>query len=93
MARRTKKQSPLEGLSFNAPKLDEVKQPELDTQPTQQNVMQEQPIEKAVVKTRASNVTLPVDTWDWIDQKHMEARSKGGKPVRKAAIIRSKMVV
>ena len=53
MARRTKKESPLEGLSFNAPKLDEVKQPELDTQPTQQNVVQEQPIEKAVIKSQS----------------------------------------
>jgi hypothetical protein len=27
--------------------------------------------------------------WEWIDTKHAEARSKGGKPLRKAAIIRA----
>jgi hypothetical protein len=40
-------------------------------------------------ETRSSNVTLPVKMWEWIDTKHAEARSKGGKPLRKAAIIRS----
>jgi hypothetical protein len=38
---------------------------------------------------RASNVLLPVHIWDWIDAKHAEARSKGGKAIRKAAIIRA----
>jgi hypothetical protein len=39
--------------------------------------------------TRSSNVILPVRIWDWIDAKHAEARSKGGKAIRKAAIIRA----
>jgi hypothetical protein len=39
--------------------------------------------------TRSSNVTLPVEVWEWIDSKHAQARSKGGKPLRKAAIIRA----
>jgi len=89
MARRTNKQSPLEELSFNAPKLDDVEQPEPDPQPTQQDTVPEQPIEKTVVKTRSSNVTLPINVWDWIDLKHIEARSKGGKPIRKSAIFRA----
>ncbi len=39
--------------------------------------------------SRASNVTLPVAVWEWIDTKHAESRSSGGAPLRKAAVIRS----
>ena len=76
MARRSNKKSPLEDLSFEAPTLDEVEQPE-------------PPKPQESTATRSSNVTLPVDTWDWIDTKYIEARSKGGKQFRKAAIIRA----
>jgi hypothetical protein len=40
-------------------------------------------------ETRSSNVTLPVTVWEWIDRKHAEARTAGGRPLRKAAIIRA----
>jgi hypothetical protein len=47
------------------------------------------PVPAQEEETRASNVTLPVKVWEWIDAKHAEARSNGGKPLRKAAIIRA----
>lgn len=43
--------------------------------------------------TRSSNVTLPVSVWEWIDRKHAEARSRGGAPIRKAAILRAVFAV
>lgn len=43
--------------------------------------------------TRSSNVTLPVSMWEWIDRKHAEARSRGGAPIRKAAILRAVFAV
>jgi hypothetical protein len=41
------------------------------------------------VETRSSNVTLSVTIWEWIDSKHAETRSTGGKSLRKGAIIRA----
>jgi hypothetical protein len=83
------KSHPLDSLTFKAPKLDEA--------PAQATVPEVSPpsIESAASslpkeeETRSSNVTLPVKVWEWIDAKHAEARSKGGKPLRKAAIIRA----
>ena len=40
-------------------------------------------------ESRASNVTLPVEVWEWIDSKHAESRRDGGKALRKAAIFRA----
>ena len=49
----------------------------------------DQPAPAESEPTRSSNVILPVRIWDWIDAKHAEARSNGGKAIRKAAIIRA----
>jgi hypothetical protein len=73
---------PLDNLSFSAPKLEEV-------QPVIQASKPAAPPPVAEEETRASNVTLPVTVWEWIDTKHAEARTKKGKPLRKAAIIRA----
>jgi hypothetical protein len=72
---------------FNPPKLDETPMLPMQGQPTQpaKTDTPSTPEED----TRSSNVTLPVKVWEWIDAKHAEARSKGGKPLRKAAIIRA----
>lgn len=42
---------------------------------------------------RSSNVTLPASIWEWIDRKQVEARSRGGAPFRKSAIIRAAFLV
>jgi len=72
-----KKAHPLDNLTFGAQKLDEIESVAPPPAPTPK------------VETRASNVTLPVPAWEWIDAKHAEARSKGGHPLRKSAIIRA----
>jgi hypothetical protein len=83
------KSHPQDSLTFDAPKLDEA---------SAQQAVHETPAPSAKVvestitteeETRASNVTLPARIWESIDAKHAEARSKGGKPLRKAAIIRA----
>src|SRR5687768_4984333 len=76
------KSHPLDNLSFSAPKLEEV-QPVIQAQKT------DEPPPVAEEETRASNVTLPIRAWEWIDAKHAQARTKKGKPLRKAAIIRA----
>jgi hypothetical protein len=81
------KPHPLDSLTFNPPKLDEaapLSQPEVPAPP----VKTAEPLAPEE-DTRSSNVTLPIKVWEWIDSKHAEARSKGGKPLRKAAIIRA----
>lgn len=80
------KSHPLDSLTFKAPKLDETPSvimapPTTASTPTLQQDEAEE--------TRSSNVTLPIRVWEWIDAKHAEARSKGGKPLRKAAVIRA----
>jgi hypothetical protein len=79
------KSHPLDSLTFTAPKLDEAP-PVVSAPPTAPAAPKE---EVDAEETRSSNVTLPVRIWEWIDAKHAEARSKGGKPLRKAAIIRA----
>jgi hypothetical protein len=80
---------PLDSLTFNAPKLDEKPPqqaaPKAPASPAEK--LEEPPPPEE--ETRSSNVTLPARMWEWIDAKHAEARSKGGKPLRKAAIIRA----
>src|SRR3954465_3539007 len=79
------KPHPLDSLTFKPSKLDEAPPlPEAPTPPAKTTAPQ--PPEE---DTRSSNVTLPVKVWEWIDTKHAQARSKGGKPLRKAAIIRA----
>src|SRR5689334_3792810 len=79
------KSHPLDSLTFKPSKLDEAPPlPEAPTPPAKTTAPQ--PPEE---DTRSSNVTLPVKVWEWIDSKHTEARSKRGKPLRKAAIIRA----
>jgi hypothetical protein len=78
------KSHPLDGLSFVAPRLEEV---EPSAPPVPQKAAEPPPV--AEEETRASNVTLPVKVWEWIDAKHAQARSNGGKPLRKSAIIRA----
>jgi hypothetical protein len=82
-----KRSHPLEGLTFNAPKLDDVQPAEPPAAPTPAQAPQPQAAPE--VETRSSNVTLPAPIWEWIDAKHAQARSVGGKPMRKAAIIRA----
>jgi hypothetical protein len=83
----TKRKHPVADLTFNAPKLDEV--------PSSQEEPQRKPAPKppTTEETRASNVTLPISMWEWIDAKHAEARTGGGKPLRKSAIIRAVFAV
>jgi hypothetical protein len=76
------KSHPLDNLSFSAPKLEEV-------QPVIHAAKTAAPPPVAEEETRASNVTLQVRAWEWIDAKHAQARSNRGKPLRKAAIIRA----
>jgi hypothetical protein len=87
-----KRGHPLEGLTFNAPKLEEVQPaeppaPALSIVPAPEKPTQPQAAPE--IETRSSNVTLPANIWEWIDAKHAQARSAGGKPMRKAAIIRA----
>jgi hypothetical protein len=81
------KSHPLDSLTFKPPKLDEAPVLPMSepTPPPAKVSMPTVPEED----TRSSNVTLPVKMWEWIDTKHAEARSKGGKPLRKSAIIRA----
>jgi hypothetical protein len=39
--------------------------------------------------TSASNVTLPVSMWNWIDDRHREIQRSGWRAVRKASVIRA----
>jgi len=81
---RKQKDHPLDSLTFSAPKLDEMLLvPEPD-----QSVSGPASKHKEV-ETRSSNVTLPAPIWEWIDAKHAEARSAGGKAIRKSSIIRA----
>jgi hypothetical protein len=81
------KPHPLDSLTFIGPKLNEA--PALPApEPTVRLSKTPAPLVPEE-DTRSSNVTLPVKVWEWIDTKHAEARSKGGKPLRKAAIIRA----
>lgn len=76
-----RKPHPLDALSFT------VTPPPAPT-PKPDPVPQSVPVVESDA-TRSSNVTLPVSVWEWIDAKHAEARSNGGAPLRKAAIIRA----
>ena len=78
-----RKAHPLESLTFDAPAA-----PAPTAAPTQAAA----PAERAPA-LRASNVTLPVDVWEWIDRKQAEARSRGGAAFRKSAIIRAAFLV
>lgn len=78
-----RKPHPLESLTFTAPSAAPAPAPQATPAP-------EAPPEEP---TRSSNVTLPVSVWEWIDRKHAEARSRGGAPIRKAAILRAVFAV
>lgn len=80
-----RKHHPLDNLTFTAPKLDESPPP--TTAPAAAPAKAESPPQPSA--SRSSNVTLPVAVWEWIDAKHAQARSDGGPPLRKAAIIRA----
>ena len=81
------KPHPLDSLTFTPPKLSES-----SALPSPEQPAPEMKTSKSTAPgedTRSSNVTLPSKVWEWIDAKHAEARRKGGKPLRKAAIIRA----
>lgn len=89
-----KKPHPLESLSFHTPAAP-APQPAPpssrgDTRPAPSAAPAPTEPEEA---TRSSNVTLPVSVWEWVDRKHVEARSRGGAAFRKAAIIRAAFAV
>ncbi len=79
-----RKPHPLESLTFAAPAPT--------PQPTDASTAPPAPA-PTEEPTRSSNVTLPVSVWEWIDRKHAEARSRGGAPIRKAAILRAVFAV
>jgi hypothetical protein len=80
-----KRSHPLDSLTFAAPKLDAPQDPAVPSVLAPTHPSQTAPEEAS----RSSNVTLPIKVWEWIDTKHAEARRNGGKPLRKAAIIRA----
>ena len=77
-----RKAHPLADLKFTAPNAAPQPAPAPQAPPAQTEEL-----------TRSSNVTLPVSVWEWIDRKHAEARSRGGAPIRKAAILRAVFAV
>lgn len=85
MPSKPRKPHPLDTLSFQ-PTEPADPSPTRPAQPEPAPAPQEEP-------TRSSNVTLPVSVWEWIDHKHAEARSAGGAPLRKSAIIRAAFLV
>jgi hypothetical protein len=78
-----RKPHPLENLTFDAAP---APAPQPQPAPAPPAVVPEDPI-------RSSNVTLPASIWEWIDRKQVEARSRGGAPFRKSAIIRAAFLV
>jgi hypothetical protein len=84
-----RKPHPLESLTFEAP----APAPQPTSAAPQATPAPNAPPAQTEEPTRSSNVTLPVSVWEWIDRKHAEARSRGGAPIRKAAILRAVFAV
>ncbi len=62
------------------------------TGPTEKKAGERKSADRSTTKagtTRQTTILLSDEQLDWLDQKCTEARSQGGKPIRKAALIRS----
>ena len=88
-----RKAHPLADLTFTPPSQPASAAPAPAPQPTAASTAPQVPPAPPEEPTRSSNVTLPVSVWEWIDRKHAEARSRGGAPIRKAAILRAVFAV
>ena len=89
-----KKGSPLDSLHRrDLPRLDEVIAVQKNSSTTKQLHSGTSVEETYKEPTRSSNVTLPISTWDWIDDRHREIQRSGWHAIRKAAVIRAVLQV